>query len=109
MRLKIHDGSPHEPGCTYLSLIETDPDHVMLAVVDQSGQSVIDPLSEDHGGGLLILAPDGHLVLSPAVAPSLGFELDGDGRIRLAPWAEKETAKRLQRYGGKRAAFKVVR
>lgn len=109
MRFKIHDGSPHEPDTIYLGLIEADPGNVMLAVVDQDGRCLTDPDNEVHGGALLIVTNEGRIALSPAVMPSLGIDLDVDGRIKLDPYTERITAQRAQRYGGKRAAVKVVK
>ncbi len=109
MRLRIHeDGVPHEDGVIYLGLVSPNEREVILAAVDANGDILLDADSERHGGGILTIHDGGYLALSPAVMPCLGFHLDIDGRICLDPKTEAETARRAQRFGGKRAAFKSV-
>jgi hypothetical protein len=93
-KLKIEDGSPHEPGVVYLRLVETDPDHVMLeAIYDYGGADAEDALYLP-GGGLLVITAEGRVALSPNVGPELGFPLDHDGQaIQELARQEDETAK----------------
>lgn len=104
MRLKIDDGSPHEPGIVYLRLVETDPDHVMLEAVYDYGDLLPEEAVYLPGGGLLIVTAEGYVALSPKVDPALGFPLDHDGRLQLDGYAEAQTAKRGL-YQGKRAVL----
>jgi hypothetical protein len=100
-KLKIEDGSPHEPGVVYLRLVETDPGHIMLEAVydydDDPDASIYLP-----GGGLLTITPNGNVSLGPNIDPELGFELDHDGRLKLDAYSEAQTARR-GKYQGKRA------
>lgn len=93
MKLKIEDGSPHERGVVYLRLVETDPNHIMLEAVYDYGD---DPDASIYlpGGGLLTITAEGQLALGPNIDPDLGFDLDIDGRLRLSPYVEAQTARR---------------
>jgi hypothetical protein len=103
-KLKIEDGSPHEPGVVYLRLVETDPDHVMLeAIYDYGGADAEDALYLP-GGGLLVITAEGRVALSPNVGPELGFPLDHDGRLQLDAYCEAQTARRAKSIG-KRAVL----
>jgi hypothetical protein len=102
-KLRIDDGSPHEPGYVYLRLTETDPGHIMLeAVYDYSTDLPDDEAVYLPGGGLLTITPNGNVALGPNIDPALGFDLDHDGRLKLDPYCEAQTAKR-GKYLGMRA------
>lgn len=106
MKLKIEDGSPHEPGVVYLRLVEADPDHIALeAIYDYS--SDLSPEEAVHlpGGGLLTITAEGYVALSPNVDPALGFPLDHDGRLKLDSYCEAQTAKRGRLYGKRAVAI----
>jgi hypothetical protein len=102
-KLAIEDGSPHEPGVVYLRLVETDPGYIMLEAVYDYGD---DPAASIYlpGGGLLTITPNGSVALSPNIDPALGLELDHDGRLKLDPYSEAQTARR-GRLQGKRATL----
>lgn len=106
MKLKVFDGTPAHEGETMLRLIQLSETEVMLAVVGGDGKCVLDN-TETHGGALLIIN-NGYLVRSPAVMPQLGFHLDITDRVQLGPEGESQAAVDAQRYGGKRAAFRLV-
>lgn len=104
-RLSVYDGTPHQHGVTYLRLIQISDTEVLLAVVGEDGECMLDDAAWEYGGGLLMVA-DGRVALSPKVLPSLGFELDGVGRIRLDEYSEQMAAQNAK-VGGKRK-FRVV-
>lgn len=106
MKLKVDDGTPHEPGVVYLRLVETDPDHIMLEAVYDYGDLPPDDAIYLSGGGLLTVTAEGKVALSPKVDPALGFPLDHDGRLKLDEYSEAQTAKR-GRFQGKRAGLAV--
>ncbi len=102
MKIKIHDGSPHEPDCVYLRLVQADPNHIVVGVVDDSGEMILDNARFEYGSALLTITEKGQVALSPAVFPEMGFDLDHDGRIKLDPFCEGMAAKH-GRFDGKRA------
>jgi hypothetical protein len=104
VKIKIEDGSPHEPGTVYLRLVETDPNHIMLEAVYDYGESPSEESIYLPGGGLLVITEGGNVALSPNVDPALGFPLDHDGRLQLDGYCEAQTARR-GRYQGKRAVL----
>ena len=91
MKLKIDDGSPHEPGVVYLRLVEAEPDHIVL-------EAVYDYTETDDifapGGGLLTITGQGRVALAANIDPDLGFALDHDGRLKLDDFVEAQTARR---------------
>lgn len=89
-------GILHEPGTIYLGLIDLDPGCVMLAAVDEDGHCLLDPRDDAGAGGLLCMTAEGRVALSPAVMPSLGLDLDCDGRLLLDAFAERMTALRAR-------------
>jgi hypothetical protein len=106
MRLKIDDGSPHEPGVVYLRLTEAEPDHIVLEAVYDYGELPAEDVLFLPGGGLLTITGEGHVALSPNIDPELGFPLDHDGRLTLDQYCEAQTAKR-GKYQGKGAVLSV--
>lgn len=104
MKLKVDNGGPYEQGVVYLRLLETDPDHIMLEAVYDYGDLPPEDAIELPGGGLLTITAEGRVSLSPKVDPALGFDLDHDGRLKLDPFSEAQTAQR-GRYKGKRATL----
>jgi hypothetical protein len=106
--IKIYDGTPIEPGTVAVKLFQLNGREIALCAVDDAGECLLDPESELHGGGLLVLMDTGRIALSPRVMPSLGFDLGADDRLMLDDYAESMTARRAQRFGGKRAAFRVA-
>lgn len=107
MRMKIEDGSAHEPGVVYLRLVEAEPDHIVLeAVYDYTTDLPPEQALYLPGGALLTVTAKGQVALSPNVDPELGFDLDHDGRVRLDEYCEAQAA-RHGKFQGKGAQLAV--